>query len=69
MVIAHSFLYLSNVVFVHGRAFPSGLVDAGMDPSRIAMALVEVEEEGDMESFLMPASKLNELALAQMNHW
>ena len=69
MVIARSFLYLSSVVFVQGRAFPSGLADAGMDLSRIAMALVEVEEEDSMERFLMPVNKLNELALAQMSHW
>ena len=69
MVTARSFLYLSNVVVVQGRAFPSGLVDAGMHPSRIAMALVEVEEEDDMEGFLMSASKLNKLALSQMSDW
>ena len=70
MVIARSFLDLSNdAVLFQSRAFPPGLGDEGMDLSRIVMAAPEVEEEDGMENFLMPASKLNELAHAQMSHW
>lgn len=69
MVIARSFLCPSSAALFQSHAFPPGLGDAGMDLSRIAMALVEVEEEDGMENFLLPANKLNELALAQMSHW